>query len=336
MLITPANLSLFFSTLETRFWTAYEVAPVWHDSIATMYNASSEQFVSGWIGMLDKYRLWAGSRVTHQPAPQTYTVQIQNFELTEQVDQFKLADDQFGIYMATVPFMGMQAKKVYDYQLRDLLLNQNAQTGAVQNGLDGLTNFNTAHQIDYYDSSKGTYCNDYRGGVTINSITVGGSFTTNGFNTVWEDMAARKSESGEALGLLPDLTMVPPQLKAAAETVLHSTFYAPPQMGTLGSGSGANAAFVGAMENPLKGWTDLAVNPDLSANASDWFMFVTKGPIKPTGIALREAPNFVYRVSPEDPVVFDRHTFLYGSYTRFAPMWGFAWLSSISGPTAGA
>jgi phage major head subunit gpT-like protein len=333
MLITPTNLSLFFSTLETKFWTAYETAPVWHNDFATMYNATSEQFVAGWIGMVDKYRYWAGSRVTHQPAPQTYTVQIQPFELTEQVDQFKLLDDQYGINYATVPFMGMQAKKVYDYQLRDLILNLGVQTGGLQNGLDGLTHWNTAHPIDYWDSSKGTYCNDFRGGgFTVNSITVGGAFGTNSFNTLWEEFASRKSESNEPLGLLPNMTMTPPQLKAAAQTVLQSTFYAPPQMGTMGSGSGANAPFVGAMENPLKGWTDLAINPDLATSPTTWFMLQTNGPIKPFGIALREAPNFVYRVDPTDPVVFDRHTYLYGSYARFAPMWSFAWLSAISGP----
>ena len=333
MLITPQNLSLFFSTLETRFWTAYDTNDVWHDKYASMYNASSEQFVSGWIGMLDKYRLWTGSRVTHQPAPQTYTVQIQNFELTEQIDMFKLQDDQYGIYMPTVTFMGMQAKKVYDYQLRDMLQNTGSQTGVIQNGLDGLTNWNTAHPINYYNPALGTYCNDLRGGgQTVNGINVGGAFTTNGFNTLWEEISSRKSENNEALGLMPDLTAVPPQLKAQAQTILQSTFYAPPQMGTLGSGSGANAAMVGAMDNPLRGWTELHVNADLAAQPTIWYMLCTKGPVKPFGIAMREAPNFVYRVSPEDPTVFDRHTYLYGSYARFAPMWAFAWLSSISGP----
>lgn len=334
MLITPPNLSLFFSTLETRFWTAYKTADVWHDKYATMYNADSEQFASGWIGMLNTYRYWAGARQTNQPAPQTYVVQIQPFELTEQIDQFKLQDDKYGIYTPTVAFMGMQAAKVYDYQLRDMLQNTGAQTGVIQNGLDGLTNWNTAHPVNYYNSSQGTYSNDFRGGFTVNGISVGGALTTNGYNTLWEEMSSRKSESGEALGLMPDLTAVPPQLKAQAQTIMQSTMFSPPVMGTMGTGSAgtANAPFVGAMDNPLKGWTDLHVNADLAAQNTTWYMLCTKGPIKPFGIALREAPNFVYRVNPEDPTVFDTHTFLYGSYARFCPMWSFSWLSSISSP----
>ncbi len=335
MLITPANLSFFFTDLETRFWTAYRVAESWADKVATTYNVGTEQWVSGWIGMLDVYREWLGPRKTHQPAPQTYLVPVKNWELTEEIYQFKLEDDQMGIYMPTVAFMGMQAMKLWDYKLRDLLLNLGAMTGAFQNGTDGLSNFNTAHLVNVWNASQGTYCNDYRGGVSVGGITVGGTFTTNGFNTVWEDAAFRKSESGEALGITPDLSMFPVQLKAAALTVLQSQFYAPPQMGALGSGSGANAPFVGAMDNPLKGWTDVLINVDLS-NANDWFMLTTRAPIKPFSILLRAAPDFVPRVNPDDPVVFNEHKILYGSRARGTPAWGLPWLSSISGPTAGA
>jgi phage major head subunit gpT-like protein len=332
MLITPSNLAFFFTNLETRFWSAYSVNEEWSSKYASVYPCGTEQFLAGWVGMVDKYRQWLGPRVTHQPAPQTYSVQIQNFELTEQIDQFKLMDDTYGIYFPTVAFMGMQAKKIYDYQLRDMLFNQGAQTGAIQNGFDGLTHFNTAHPVDFYDASKGTYSNDFRGGFTVNGINVGGAFSVNGFNTLWEEMSSRKSESGEALGIMPDLTSVPPQLKASAMTILQGQFMAPPQMGVLGSGSGANAPFVGAMDNILRGWTDLHVNADFAALPTTWWMMITKGPVKPYGIALNTAPDFVYRMTPQDPVVFDTHTYLYGSMARFAPFWAYSWLDAISSP----
>jgi phage major head subunit gpT-like protein len=328
MLVTPANLSFFFTQLETRFWSAYEVAQPWSSKVADIYPAPTEQFIAGWIGMVDKYRQWLGSRTTHSPAPQTYAVQIQNFELTEAIDQFKLMDDQYGIYFPTVSFMGMQAKKVYDYQLRDLLFNQGSQTGSIQNGFDGLTHFNTAHPVDFYDSTKGTYSNDFRGGFTVNGVTVGGALSTIGFNSLWEEIASRKSESGEALGLMADCTMVPPQLKATGMTILQSNFYAPSAV----SAQSGHDTFVGAMDNVLKGWTDLEVNADLAALPTTWFMSITKGPVKPYGIALNSAPDFVYRVNPQDPTVFDTHTYTYGSMARFAPFWGYSWLDAISSP----
>lgn len=335
MLITPANLSFFFTDLETRFWTAHRAADPWEAKIATTYPVGTEQWVSGWIGMLDTYREWLGPRKTHQPAPQTYLVPIKNWELTEEIDEFKLADDQMGIYMPTVAFMGIQASKLWDYKIRDLLQNQGAMTGGFQTGPDGLSYFNTAHPVNFWAASFGTYANDYRGGVSVGGTTVGGGFSTNGFNTVWEDHASRKSESGENLGYLPDLSMLPLQLKAAGMVVLQSQFYSPPQMGGLGSGTGANAAFVGNMDNVLKGWTDLLINPDLS-NASDWYMFTTKAPIKPISKLLRLAPDFIPRVTPNDPVVFNEHKILYGSKARGTPAWGLPFLGSIDGPTAGA
>ncbi len=334
MLITPANLQFFFTdVMEPRFWTAYKVTEEWSSRVATPYSVGTEQWVSGWIGMLDVYREWLGPRKTRQPAPQTYLVPIKDWELTEEIDEFKLSDDKFGIYMPTVAFMGMQAKKVYDYKFRDLFQNVAPFTGVWQNSTDGLTHWNTAHPIDYYDSSKGTYANDARsGGYTESGQTIGGRLTVNGFNSLWQSMAARKSESGEALGLMPDLTMVPVQLKADATTILQSQFFAPPQMGALGSGTGANAPFVGAMDNPLRGWTDLLINVDLFSQATTWYMMVTKAPIKPFSLLLRLAPDFVPRVTPDDPAVFNEHKILYGSKARFTPAWALPWLSSISSP----
>lgn len=325
MLITPANLSFFFTNLETRFWAAYGTAPIAYDKICTTYSVSSEQWVSGWMGMLNKMREWVGPRITHSPAPQTYLVPIQNFELTESIDQFKLEDDTYGIYFPTVSFMGEQSKKWPDYQVRDLLLNQGSQTGSRQKGLDGLNQWSTVHPVNYYDASYGTYSNDFRGGFSVNGVTVGGALGVNQFATLWEEIASRKSESGEALGLMADLTMTAPQLKITLDTILQAQFFAPATIGNLSSQ-------VGSAENMLKGWTDRLVWPDLAASPTTWFQLVCNKPIKPFSWLLRQAPNFVYRVNPQDPVVFDEHTYLYGTMARGAPAWSFAWLSAISGP----
>lgn len=325
MLITPANLSFFFTSLETRFWTAYSVAPSVYEKIATTYPVATEQFASGWMGMVDKMREWVGPRVVHTPAPQTYLVPIQNFELTESIDQFKLEDDTYGVYYPLVTMMGESTKKWPDYQMRDLLQNTGSQTGTRQNGLDGLTHWNTAHPVDYYDASKGTYCNDFTGGVSVNGVTVGGALGVNQFSTLWQEMASRKSENGEPLGLMPDQTLIPAQLKLTADTILQAQFFGAPTIGNLSS-------LTGATDNMLKGWTDRIVWPELNAAPTVWYMLVCNKPIKPFSWLLRQAPDFVYRIQPQDPVVFDTHTYLYGSKARGAPAWSFPWLSSKSAP----
>ncbi len=98
MQLTTANLKYFFTALETRFWQAYKAAPTWHQQIATEYPVGTEQWVSGWIGMLNKMRVWDGPRIVNTPAPQTYLVPIQPFELTWGIDKFKIEDDTHGIY----------------------------------------------------------------------------------------------------------------------------------------------------------------------------------------------------------------------------------------------
>lgn len=336
MIITQPNLQFFFTATETRFWTAYGVTPRALDKLATTYPVGTEQWVSGWIGMLDRARKWLGSRVAHQPAPQTYLVRIDPYELTEEIDEFRLKDDTYGIYNPTITMMGENMKKEPDYSLRDLIQNQGDQTGVLQNGIDGLAHWNTAHPVDFYDASKGTYCNDFTGGgFTVNGVNVGGALALNSFSTLWEEMSERKSESGEKLGLVPDLTTTGSRLKLTIDTILQAQFLGAPVVGNLGAGSSPNSAMIGSSENVLKGWTDRLCWADLGGSSTYdqiWYQLVTNKPVKPFSWLQREAPNFVYRIDPKDPNVFDKHSYLYGSMARWNPAWGFAWLSARSGP----
>ncbi len=54
-------------------------------------------------------------------------------------------------------------------------------------------------------------------------------------------------------------------------------------------------------------------------------------PVKPFGVLLRTAPDLIPRVTPNDPIVFNEHKYLYGSHARGTPNWGLPWLGSISG-----
>lgn len=343
MLITPQNLNIFFTGVETRFWQAFTAAPVVYQQLATTYPVATEQWVSGWIGMLDKMREWQGSRIVRTPAPQTYLVPLQLFELTEGIDEIKLRNDTYGIYNPVISMMGIQAAKYRDYQLRDLIQNQGSQSGFRQNGTDGLTHWNTAHPIDFYDASKGVYTNDYsNGGVTVNGIVIGGALSPNAFATVWEDMSRRKSESGESQNVDASLLVIGTMLKFAADAILQAQFMGLPVIGSIGTGSGGtpNAPLVGTTENMLRSWTDRLVWKDLGGSATlgggtldqGWYMGDFTKPIKPFSWLENLAPDFTYRNNPQDPVVFDTHTYLLGSKSFGAPAWALPWLSSRSSP----
>ena len=324
---TPTNLAFFFSSLNTTIRAAYQTAVPWWMQVASLVPSTTEQQVYGWIGKLDKMREWIGPRVTRAPGAQTYTLVNQPYELTEQIDKFKLLDDTYGIYFPMIQDLGTQAKKWPDYQLRDLLQNTGTQTGTRQNGLDGLTHWNTAHQVDIYDSSKGTYCNDFTGGgVVVNGKTVGGALSPVALGTLFEEMVSRKGEDGEPLAVLPDTLLIPPQLKTTAEILVNSEYFSPATIGNL-------TGQVGAVKNPYTQFGfKIVIAPELAASPNVWYLLDCSKAIKPFIFQQRQAPNFVYRINEQDPAVFDMHSYIYGVDARGAIGWSHAWLSSRSGP----
>lgn len=327
MLITPGNLNFYFNTLQAGFWTSLKATEVTYDKICTTYPmAGGETWGMAWTGMTDKLREWKGSRVVKQPAPMTYFVQPKLFEQTLSVDKYKLLDDTYGIYGQEATNMGIQNKKWPDYQVRDLLLDQGSWGGASQFGTDLLTHWSQVHPVDFWDAAKGTYSNDFRGGLVVDGITVGGALGLNSFSTLWNEIASRKSESGEALGYTADLTLIPTQLKLTLDTILNAQFTGAPIIGNL-------TGQIGATENMLKGYTSSLTWADLNDDPTTWYMLITKAPMKPFSWILRQAPTFVIRNQESDPVVFDTHTFLYGSDARGCPAWAPPWLSARSGPT---
>lgn len=343
---TPANIQFFFTGEETRFWEAYKLAEPKHQLIADIQPVATEVWLAGFLTMIQKYREWIGPRAVQNPAPLTYQVPIKLWENTQAIDKLRFDDDTYGIYAPTIPFMGMQAKKLPDYQIRDLILNQGSWTGSFQNCLDGLSFFNTAHPVNFWDASQGTYANDYTsGGVTVNNQIIGGGLSFNGFATVWEDMCRRKNESGEAWGLRGNLAMTGPVLKVAMDTILQSQFLGAPAIGQLGTSVGQNnGAYVGATENQIAktAWADSFMWEDLSSstaigtgsNTYDqvWYLLATQGPVKPFQWLMRQAPDFVYRTDPASDNVFDKHVYEFGSTARGSAAFGFPALASRSGP----
>jgi hypothetical protein len=96
---------------------------------------------------------------------------------------------------------------------------------------------------------------------------VGGTLALNSYATLWQEMANRKSESGEKLGVMPNTLLAPSQLKATATTLLQAQFIGAPIIGNL-------TGMVGATENTQRGTSDLLVWTDLSSNAA-WYLLDT-------------------------------------------------------------
>lgn len=340
-LLSPTNINVFFTMADTRFSQGIRNAQLWSSEWATTYSSQTETILHGWLEMPDNMRIWHGPRVVQDPAPQTYSVPMLPWEITMALDQFALMDDTYGLYAPIAERIGQKTAKLQDYALRDLLQG-NGQLGAApfSIGTDGLSMWNTAHPVDIWDPSKGVYPNDYgAAGVSVGGITVGGLFSTNAYATAWSDMSGRLNASGEAIGVNPDRLLVPSQLRFPAAVVIQSAMFAPQSIMTLGGGNfptpgaplPANAPFVGAMDNPLRGSADLRWTPDLNRQPTAWYLGDTSDIMKPLGWAVHTAPTFVVRNSPQDPIVFDQHKYLWGSWARATPHWGFPWNMSRSG-----
>jgi phage major head subunit gpT-like protein len=187
--------------------------------------------------------------------------------------------------------MGEMAAKWPDYLMRDTL-----QANPV--GFDGVTFFNDAHPVNVNDAGLGTQDNNF-----------GLALTANNYNSVWTAMANFKGDNGEAMGIMPNLLVVPPQLQYEAKTILHADYFASP---TIGGMTGQ----VGAAQNVLKGSAELLIVPELANQATTWYLFDTTKPIKPLIFQQRQAPQFVYRNQPTDDNVFWNKEFIFGVDAR--------------------
>ncbi len=325
MIVTQAGINFFFTGLQTIYSSVYLSTPTWYNQLCTIMPSSTETQKYGWMGRISALKEWTGPRETHSPALSVYSLDNQLFEKTVTIDKFKLADDTYGLYSPMAAELAMQAKKWPDHQMADLLLNTGIQTGTRQNGLDGLAHWSASHPVNPFDSSLGTYVNDFgASGTSVNGVTVGGALSANAFSTVWQEMASRKGEDGKVLGVQPNLMVVPPQLVYTAKTILEAEFIGLKAVG----GATDN---VGATTNVLRGQVDILVIPELASAPATWYLLDTSRPIKPFIWQQRQAANFVYRINEQDPAVFDNHSYIMGVDARGAPGWSHAWLSSRSG-----
>lgn len=329
-MITPASFAAFISDINVLVGQAYneDMVDLVANKITTTLPGGSSQWITGWTELMPKMRPWFGGRQPKQPARRTYTATYVPYESTYEVDRFILDDDQYGVLYRLLPDQARQIRRQPDYETRDLIEGNGIYAGTRQNSLDGISHWNSAHPVDFYDSSKGTYVNDFgASGTSVGGVTVGGALGEVQLATIWEYAMTIKGEDSERLGVKPDVLMHPPTMSVLVELLMKSMFFAPPTWG----GFTTATSQTGAADNPLRrlGITPL-MNQFLSSNSA-WYLLDTHFPLKPFLWIVREAARVVPRVNENDPNVFDRHVFQWGAWDRVTPAWNFPWLSFRSG-----
>ncbi len=343
--ITPSQYAAFITTVNTTVGQIYAEIDV--EETSRQWSSDEPMtgsiWSTGWTGLMPKARPWFGSRVLHEPAPQTYQVEPIPYELTYGIDRFKEDDSAVNtqsIFWRLLPDMARQWRRQREYELRDLLEASGVQgTATRQAGLDGLSAFNTAHPIDIYNPnfnlagsglfSAGTYCNDFTsGGQTINSTLIGGGLSTTSLASLMAYMEMIPGEDGEVLGVKPNMLMVPATLKTTASYLVGAMFLGAPTYGAFTQLTGQ----VGTADNMLRKMGLTTVVNRFLRNNTTWYLGDTSHTKKPTLWITREAPRTVPRINEDDPIVFDSHRYTWGGWDRVAPAWNFAWLMARSGP----
>jgi phage major head subunit gpT-like protein len=344
MPITPSNWLPIITTANTMIREAWSWLPTEYEQYTTTVNIGSSGegpgktvFEDAWIGRMPKMRLWSGPRLYQEPAPQTYTVVPEPFELTYTLDRFKYDDDGIGVFYPLLLDFAGQTKRWPEYQVRDLLEATGAWSSTqVQKGLDGIAFWSTAHQTNIYSLTAGTlnagtaYANDFTGGgVAVNGVTVGGALSVSSLLTIIEYAPTIRAEDGERLGVTISHVMHPSPMKGQIASLLKSANAA----ASVGFSTwGAAQTQVGASDNVV---ARMGVDPIENRNLASftkWYpMDLTKS-VKPVRWVLREAVRMTPRVAEDDPIVFDSHQYAWGGWGRGAPAWSPSWLLFRSGP----
>jgi phage major head subunit gpT-like protein len=229
-------------------------------------------------------REWIGPRVAQNLSEHEYTLSNKSYESTVEVDRDHIEDDNLGIYSSIMmPQLGEAARKHPQRLLVSALQGSPL-------AFDGLSLFNDAHLT--YNATTTTYDNNFALALTGDN-----------FNTVWSTMCAYVGEDGEPLGVMPNLLIVPPQLKKAALDIMSASL-------TVGTN-------VAGGTNSLQGWCEVLVCPELANQATTWYLADTSKAIKPFIFQMRRPVEFVARDNAADPKVFEQKKFTYGCEGRY-------------------
>lgn len=301
MLINKPNLEFLFQQWDQRFQDAYEATPVFWQMYATLMPSSTERTVHSWIAQQSGLREWVGQRIVEDAVTRDYTLTNKDWEKTIGLGRNKVADDTYGVFGPVVEDLGVQSR----------LWPDDVMTTVVENGVtavcfDGQPFFDDDHPVDIDDPSKGTYANNLVGASYDLSADPIGAYK--------RGRAAGmkfRGEGGRPLGVIFDTLMVPADLEEPALKVANAQLTAE-KIKNVGNTENVAAAGV---TNVYQGAVTVMVNPKLEDQTAA-YLLATRRPIRPFIWQLRQAPNLVSRISPEDPRVFETKEFTYGVDAR--------------------
>lgn len=307
MVLTPAALQFLFNMFDMRLQQGYTLAASFYQQIATEVPSNTEQNVYGWIGKLPKMREWLGERYLNNPAARSYTLINKTYEDTIKVPREKIEDDQYGLYMPMIEFLGQEAKVLPDRLIAGLLDTGDAATSTT---FDGQSYFSTGHPTDPDNPASTTQSN----------LFSAKPLTAANVAAVYAAMRLYTGEDGLPLGIRPTHLVVGPNHEIDAKQICNTEFIAP-----AGAQFGLNANSV-MQSNPMKGMLQPLVvewlDQSTTTKKDTWYLVDASKPVRPFIWQMRRPLASTYLNNLTDANVFSRKEYLYGVDERAAAGYG--------------
>lgn len=283
MIISSQNLRGIFIGFNTLFNKAFEEQKPLFARVATVTPSTSESETYAWLGDIPGMREWIGDREIQNLVGSDYVVKNKDFELTVAVDRNAIEDDKIGLYTPSIQMLGQSAAMHPDELIFALLKD-----GFSAKCSDGNSFFAADHEI---------------GGKTVSNKGTA-KLTLESYIAARAAIMSRTNSKGRALGLIPDLLVVPPALEGLARSITQSDFI---------SGS----------TNTMKGTAEPLVVPQLAGKDAAWYLLCTNRPIKPLLYQERKKAKFVSKTAESDDNVFFQKKYIYGADSRGNAGFGF-------------
>lgn len=294
MLVTKQAIANLQTTFSMLYRSAWDETPIWSGAIATTIPSSTKTNTYGWMQRILQMREWLGPRLFQNLNTHSFVVENRDWELTVKVPRNDFEDDNLGVWSPLMSEMGRQGRK-----LPDVLVQQVLQVGdaATALGFDGVSFFSTLHPLNPAGVQSNLFNTAGSGASTLDAAGVS-------FQKVRQAMIAYVGEDGLPLGVRPNLLIVPPQLEYVAKQILVAS--------TVTTGG----------TNIMMGDCQMLVVPELSNQATTWYLADTSKGIKPLIYQLRQAVQLTALTSVDSDNVFFHKEFVWGQDGRAAASYG--------------
>lgn len=266
---------------------------VWQEKAQLVEMPGTETAVYGFLAELPLFRRWSGDREKKRLNVGSYSLTVEDYELSYLVHRNDIKYDRFGITQ-----MHMRGYGAAQRRFPEDLINDAQKNGKTNLCFDGLPFYYNAHPQGL-NGANGTFANLFTG-MALNVTNI---------STRFQYMTNIQDGNGRKMGIRPNIIEYGPGDLANIRVALEAELIGVAVSDTGGIGRPGGAASQSNVA--IRGLLQPVLNPELEAGV--WYLhdtriirpFILQQETPPTGLELR--------VNPEDPHVWNYNEFEFGA-----------------------